>query len=523
MQYAKHVAATPQSEPLIGRDMVKNSAGGYAFKASDWQRLERFLIIGTEGGSYYASERALTRENAECVQRCLDLDAHRTISEIHRVSDKGLAPKNDAAIFALALASVHPKPEVRRMAFIALKPVCRIGTHLFQFLEARKILGGKWSRSSRNAVAAWYATRSIGDLVTQALKYQNRNGWSHRDALRLAHPSSTPEIAQVFDAICHPEKWAEVPQPLAIGYTKIQLVETAAEAAKLVSDYRLPREVVPTKFLTDPLIWEALLPHMGLTALIRNLGNMGKSGLLHPLMPCVRSVVSRLDSEVELRKSRLHPFQILLAAQVYGSGHGVLGSGTWTPVQVVGDALSRAFYAAFQNVEPTGKRHMLAIDVSGSMGMRGGPGGLTPAQAAAAMAMVTARTEPAYYAMGFSTGFVDLKISASDTIQAVLQKTSGMPFGGTDTSVAIRWAQAHKVPVDVFVVYTDGETWAGNHHTSEALKAYRNATGIAAKLAVVNFVANKTTIADPTDFLSMDLVGYDASMPAVLASFVGQG
>ena len=45
------------------------------------------------------------------------------------------------------------------------------------------------------------------------------------------------------------------------------------------------------------------------------------------------------------------------------------------------DALDAAFYTAFENVEPTGKRLLLALDVSGSMdgGEVAGVPGLTPA------------------------------------------------------------------------------------------------------------------------------------------------
>ena len=43
------------------------------------------------------------------------------------------------------------------------------------------------------------------------------------------------------------------------------------------------------------------------------------------------------------------------------------GSLTWQPVSQITDALEDAFYAAFDAVEPTGKRHLLALDVSGSM------------------------------------------------------------------------------------------------------------------------------------------------------------
>ena len=70
----------------------------------DWTRLDRFLILGSEGGSYYASERKLTRENAEAVLRCIAADGARVVARIVAVSDAGRAPKNDPALFALALA-----------------------------------------------------------------------------------------------------------------------------------------------------------------------------------------------------------------------------------------------------------------------------------------------------------------------------------------------------------------------------------------------------------------------------------
>ena len=36
-----------------------------------WTRLRRFLVLGSEGGSYYASEWTLTRENAQAVEQCV--------------------------------------------------------------------------------------------------------------------------------------------------------------------------------------------------------------------------------------------------------------------------------------------------------------------------------------------------------------------------------------------------------------------------------------------------------------------
>ncbi len=56
---------TPQSEPIPGAGQTPNSAGGYAWALDDWKRLDRFLVLGTEGGTYYIAERPLTRENAQ--------------------------------------------------------------------------------------------------------------------------------------------------------------------------------------------------------------------------------------------------------------------------------------------------------------------------------------------------------------------------------------------------------------------------------------------------------------------------
>ena len=79
------------------------------------------------------------------------------------------------------------------------------------------------------------------------------------------------------------------------------------------------------------------------------------------------------------------------------------GGKSWAPVKVVEDALNEAFYLAFRTVEPTGKRWLLALDVSGSMGcgqVAGAP--LTPREASAAMALVTAATEPGHHIVGFT-------------------------------------------------------------------------------------------------------------------------
>jgi 60 kDa SS-A/Ro ribonucleoprotein len=501
--------------------MAKNEAGGYVFPISDFKRLRRFLILGTEGGTYYQNEKALTLENAQAILRCVKANGIAVVDELVKVSDEGLAVKNDAAIFVLAMVTKFGDPAARKYAYDHLPKVCRIGTHLFQFAEFRQGFGGGWGRGARQAVGNWYRHRNAPALVNQALKYQQRNGWSHRDLLRLAHPKPLADgQKEVFDAICRPEKWSEVKVSAAEAFVKLRTVKTAAEAAKIIADYGVPREFVPTEFLNSVEVWDALLPTMPMTAMIRNLGNMSKVGLLVPLSEATKVVTSRLTDADAIKSARVHPFNVLLAAKTYGQGKGFKGKGEWAVVPQVMTALDKTFDLAFKNVEPTGKKHLLAVDVSSSMSWAQGGGPISAAEAAAAMSLITARVESDYYIMGFSTTFKDLGITASDSLKTVMAKTTKQNFGGTDTSVAVKWAMAKNVKPDVIVVYTDNATWAGDTHTFKAMKMLRDKTGHPVKLAVVAFTSTGYSIAKQDDQLSMDFVGLDSSLPQALSMFV---
>jgi len=149
----------------------------------------RVSILGAEGGTYYITERDLVKQNHDAIVRCIKADGIRAVNRVVEISDSGRAPKNDPAIFALALVAAHANTEAKALAFQNLGKVCRIGTHLFHFAEYVNALRG-WGRGLRNAVGRWYVSREADDLAHQAVKYQQRDGWSHSDLLRLAHPKA---------------------------------------------------------------------------------------------------------------------------------------------------------------------------------------------------------------------------------------------------------------------------------------------------------------------------------------------
>ncbi len=551
MSYLQRHANTrvPQSMPIPGADQVENSAGGYAWAVDDWARLRRFLILGSEGGTYYASERTLTRENAEIVQRCLREDGPRAVAEIVAVSVEGRAPKNDPALLALAMAAAADDVHTRRAALEALSRVARTGTHLFALASFVEGFRG-WGRSLRRAVARWYAERPLDALGYQAVKYRQREGMTHRDLLRLAHParrvSAGNPTNEVSDEHRHLFEWivrggdAPAAPRVVEGFVRAQAATTAEQTAALVREYRLPREALRPEHLAAAEVWDALLEDMPMTAMVRNLAAMTRAGVLAPGSAGTDRVVVQLGDAERLRRARVHPIALLAALRTYQSGHGARGRHTWTPVREVVDALDGAFYAAFANVEPGGQRLLLALDVSASMtwGNVAGVPGLTPRDASAALALVTAATEPHYETVGFfagrgglattpgrrtwpgrANGLTPLALSPRQRLDDVIETVSGLPFGGTDCALPMRYAQGREREIDTFVIYTDSETWAGDVHPVQALREYRRQSGLDARLVVVGMTSNGFSIADPTDRGMLDVVGFDTATPQLISYF----
>jgi 60 kDa SS-A/Ro ribonucleoprotein len=559
INYAKlfNRRATPQSQPIPGSAQVLNSARGYSWEVDDWTRFDRFLVLGAEGGTYYIGERDLVKQNHDALVRCVKADGIRAVNRIVEISDGGRAPKNDPAIFALALVATHGNPQAKAHAFANLDKVCRIGTHLFHFAEYVNAMRG-WGRGLRNAIGRWYIDCEADELAHQAVKYRQRDGWSHSDLLRLAHPKApSPQHEAIFrwmltgadslgarevkrkvlgeDRVAKYAATGRLPK-LIEAFERAKRATRANEIVQLITEHDLPREAIPTQWLNEAAVWDALLDRMPMTAMVRNLGKMTSVGVLAPFSDGKRIVLRKLQDEAALKRARIHPLAVLVAQKIYAQGHGDKGSLKWSPVPAIVDALDAAFYATFQNVQPCGKPVLLALDVSGSMACSMIAGSCISArEASAAMALITAATERECEIIAFSapagggyggmhgggeSGITRVDISPRMRLADVVQRISSIPMGGTDCALPMLWAARNQLMVSAFITYTDSETWAGKIHPAQALRQYRDVFVGNAKAVVVGMTSNGFTLADPNDRGMLDVVGFDTSTPAVIADFV---
>ena len=340
-------------------------AHGPRQSVDNWMRLARFLMLGSDDGTYYVQPRALTVENATAAVECLKTDGLRVVRTLVEISTAGRAPKNAPALFELALAASpnFADAETVRAALSALPQVARTGSDLCIFAAFVENLRG-WGRALRSAVADWYLSKPASELAYQMLAHPHSHGWSHRDLLRLAHPkAATPAHNALFQwAVDGELGHLASPEILSADLRQIRAFEQAKKASNeneivhLIEENRLNHELIPSEWKTSARVWEALLPSMPNVDLVRHLGKLTEVGLIQPQSPATALVVARLIDRKRIANSRIHPIALLDVQQAYKQLPRAVTS--------VIDALDEAFHLAFENVEPIGKRVHLVRDSS---------------------------------------------------------------------------------------------------------------------------------------------------------------
>jgi 60 kDa SS-A/Ro ribonucleoprotein len=591
-------APQPVQEPIRNRqdEMVQNHDGAYVFPITIWSRLRRWLVIGSET-TFYQSGVQLTKENAKNFFACLDTDWFRTLDEIVYVSygtdqdKRSLGTDNKICVWALmqALLSVKFGPEREERFAYGYTAAQRVIRGLPDFYYAIDLIrdepgafnrvnsiklgienGYKPAVETLRQLAVEWATSdgTYNKLERQIIQFGSRTvskggtPWSFGQAIQRLHPATPdPTVNVLFKyamwkdkrdgtvlsdmsdftlrgeagAVIHVD-WQEA-FPIIWAYEQLRTETSRKRVINLIHDNKLPWEAVPDQWRDDKDVWTAMLPHMKLGALTRQLGLLTSKGIIEPVGQNINVVVEKLTSEHDVYRSRLHPLNWIKSLFYYQMGHSgddvpVAKRTTWKPNTKVGAALTEGFYHTLKAVRPTGKTRCLALDCSGSMttfSINGIPG-FDARTAAAVMAMATLRAEKNAVMVGFAsrgsgTAAWDrphlelLDIRPTDRLEEVIGKIARVQAGFTHLSLPMQWAAENKYAFDSFEIYTDNEVNKGPH-PAQYLKDYRKKYGADVKLAVAAFTAANFTIADPKDRGMADFPGLSSDTPSLITEFV---
>lgn len=577
---AQNVPQTQQARP----DQVKNDAGGYVFEADMWTRLQRFLVLGSESDSYYVGAEAKTFEAYKLIQDALKADGRRVVDMAVAVSQGGIAPKNDAALWVMAMAcsAKYATDDVTEYALSKVRLVARTLSFLYTFLDMVLQSRG-WGRGLRNMVAGWFQNAGYHNAAYQVIKYRQRNGWSARDVLRLAHvPIIDREMNAIFRWLTNPDKigepykvkrvskvgtrveeypamiayvpeiiraysviqgmwetktvldtssWeqgdpSDEPMERMMGVMKpvVQKKDWLSEITRLITKFDLTWEMLPTELLNEKTIWRALVPHLPYTALMRNLATMTRAGVFSD-RKVLSLVCERLRTEKAIIDARIHPINVLAASMTYAQGHGQKSDKTWEPERQIIDALDDAFPLAFRAIEPTGQRILVALDISGSMTAKvNGMDYLSCAQAGTALAVSLLGIEPDAESVLFDTEPHISELSPRNRLKVSMDYIHNHPSGGTDCAVPFLYALERLNAGKMERMY-DAVILLTDAQTwageTHVYEAVAQCRKRNPKMRVVEVAleANRFTT-EPENPLTLRIAGLDSSAPKLIAEFL---
>ena len=525
--YSSHINSatsnTPATQPILGREseMAPNNNGGVSFVIDDWMYLDRFIMIGSAKGNNAKDAYSLTNTAIAKVVALIKQDGARAINAAVTYSVSGRAPSNDPAIVVVALAASVGSPIVQNLAYDAMLQVCRIGTHLFTFISVLNSLG-KWNAAAKRGVAKWYTSRPIDRLAVQLLKYQQRNGWSHRDVLRKTHikPADQGMNDLLFWVTSQKGTRDGIVLPTLVNdFMRLQTSDSSSDAIAIIEQNRdISWEMIPTQFLTKPDVIASLLPNMGMTALIRQLGKFSNLGLDKPFSETFKMIQAKLNDEQQIKKGRIHPITLLTALKAYGQGSST-GSLTWNVNQQIKASLNAAFYKSFTFLEDTGANILLGVDCSGSMfSMTVDRNNLlTAAEVAGVMSLAIAKSHANHMIGGFSRTFKPLAINPNMDLETCMKVIRNFDWSSTNVSSVMEYAVKEKLPVDSFVIITDNDVNSGSQPTQALAKFRKAMSKPAASSIVIATSMSEFSVADPKDPLQFDIAGFDSSAPALVS------
>lgn len=514
--YTRAAGPALVTEPIAGT--IKNHDGGAVYDIGDLARARRFLIIGTTGGTFYQSERDITRENIDVLRRLAADKPLEFVDMIRDVSVRGIAPKLDPQLFALAICTATPGA-ARLEAFRLFPVIIRTGSHLLTWARYHKALGGKVSRSWRTAVKNWYVERPAEGLAYQLAKYRQRDGWSQKDLIDMSHALAGPAVLDprtvgVLRWARGDSELGEIPQLLSDlerGASFDRLIESGASW-----------EMLPDAELRKRETWETLIDfgRLPLGAMLRQLPRLTELEVIDQWFQNASSqkIKALFGDEESLRKARIHPLNVLLAVRQYGKGATRSGL-QYRPNMGLVEVLNGAFYKSFETAPASGKRTLVGVDVSPSMTQQT-PIGLSAAEISIVLAMKIIVSEPASMAVGFANEIRELGINRLTTLENAMKQGAALSrmWGSTNAGALIDFAGRRGLEVDTFVVITDNEVNSGRH-VKHLLDEYRSHTGIPAKLVVLATSVTNMSIADPNDPGMLDIAGFGADVPALLTEF----
>ncbi len=426
--------------------------GGEGFARSPKDELFLLGVANTVGEStFYESADDRDRRFVELVEKCTADDHEWTAAYIGWL--RGQANMRSAPIVAAAAYVKAGGPHGRAVVNSVLQRPDEPGEMLAYWTATYgRAIPKPVKRGVADAAVRMFTERNV-------LKYDGTGKpWRFGDVVDLVHPSPKDDRQSALFRYCidrrhnrdeFPEQLQTIAQDrLLMGLPEDQRRGRLGDAVNAGWSWERLAGWLPGGM--DAAAWEAIIPNMGLMALVRNLRNFDQANISND---ATAMVVAKMCDPVEVRKSRQFPIRFLSAWKNVASmrwGHG----------------LETALGHSVANVSALPGRTLVLLDVSPSMrdtaigGHRGT--GVSPErwEVASVFALaLAARAADAKVVLFDFNPVADMKVGPNESILRLTESVKRFVDNGNGTDTLKALASAYDGH-DRVIIVTDEQTGA---------------------------------------------------------------
>lgn len=508
------------SSPIPGREseMVKNNAGGYAFDDGPFGAIYRFVMLGIDNGTYYVSPSALSLRLMKAFEEYLDphsekaemgMRVKRFMQLLLYGTNSSMRKRNVLSAYAIGLTLMPD--EYRNMAYKEFNKIVNTGSDLLYFMAYTRNLGRGVGKGLRRAISRWYNGRDFDQIDYQLAKYTSRQGFHHRDVIRLAHPApNSDELSAVFKYLLR----GGTPPSFSRFHhiERLSQVDNLNELMEIVIKHNLSWEMIPTNpWHKMPEFWERMLDHLPWNAFLRHLRRYINYWIAEKgEYAGFDKAIERLD-KVNKEKLHVHPGRILDA-------HIALVD---LRIEKVTEALKGAFFRGFERVKPTDISIGIGTDTSGSMFYAALFDKAIAINATLEKAIKNTETvffKSNAYIPKLTMSISDLAFAGPFPINAHKLRRLGIKPGHTNAASVIEHFLEKGSRHDAIVIITDEETWLGKH-PSRVFEKYQKRVNPNAKLVVITLSPAGRPMTDPSKADQVTVVGWTPDIAKIVVNF----
>ena len=291
------------------------------------------------------------------------------------------------------------------------------------------------------------------------------------------------------------------------------------ELLALIAEHRLPWEVVTSQVAGSTAIWTAMIHQMPYMALLRNLNNAIKYGVIGQAA-ALDYICATLGDPERVAKSKQLPFRFVSALKAIESQSG-------DGVERLRTILSDALEISFANMPELGARVLVANDISGSMSSKpSSRSDMTMAEIAGIFAAAAFKKATEGEIVSFDTEAHPRAVTKSQRLTEIAQAISEHG-GGTSLSAPLEYAFAGKRVFDVAIFLTDSESWVDhlkkNRGSLDLIREYKQRINPGLKCFFVQLLPYRHAVTPQDEPDCYYLYGWSSSMLNFIGAMVAGG